>query len=1103
MAEITDSIILDVKVSFDKALGDINKYNERIEELKQANAQLDRSNAAQAKQYEVNRAAIKECEYSMRVLRKEVQNNIREQNSNEGSLKRLRAQLSQMTKQYDELSRAQREGAFGKQLQANINKVTEELKQAEAGTERFYRNVGNYENALKNALGLNNNFANSIMGLASGGDGVKGFFASATTAVQSFGKALMSLMANPVFLAIAGIAGAVGAFKWFFDYNQGIAEATRLTKEFLGVEGEALRGVRDSIQATADVMGKDYTDVLKTVDALMDQYHISAEDAIKVVNEGFAAGADLSGDMLAKLKQYAPTFHDAGLKADEMVAIIAQTRSGIFSDKGLDVITMASKRIREMSKNTAQALDNIGISALKVENDITKGGKSTFDIIQQIAAKLKTLPQDSQEVGQVLKSVFGKTAADEGIKMIESLDTMSTKMEDVLEVTGEYGKLQLEQIEAQNELNDAVSTLFDMSDQGWENMIMRVKIFATKTLAALIRKIVDIINYFIDLYNESMTFRAVVQGIIVLFKGMWETVKLVFGNMLAAIKGVAKALAGVGDIFVGIITLNPSHVKSGLATLRDAFITGIKEIGENSTQYGQAMVDNFMEGAQRAAKDHVNPLSSAMGVDSGTGGGESSRVVGTGGKALRDDYAKQAEQEKKRRETEAKQRAAEAKKRQKELSEREKNEREIMAKTAELMNQLIEDQYQKQIETINASYIKQKKEIEAKLKEEKNLTIKAKRSLYAQLNVIEQLRDMQLKKVEEERMRKDIELENKRISLKLQSVREGSQKELSLKMQELDNEQALEQKSIETTIYNEQTKQEMLLALDEAYAKKRSDLAKQYRDKEREDMLLAMQNDFQEKLNATTNDLERMRIELEQAQAIRDAAQQKQGESEEQFRQRQLQLERDALDKKKALREKEIEIEQAKATAIGQLMGGIGSVMEQFADKNRSIAIASKILAIAEVAVQQGLAIANAVRAASEGSHSAWEMVAQIGIGIAAVTTSILSALKSIKGAKFATGGLINGAGTGTSDSIPAMLSNGESVINARSTAMFAPLLSAINQLGGGVPFVGGRSVQVGEEWLSVAVARGMAAAPRPVVSVEEINRVGRRVEVLENYGSI
>ncbi len=45
----------------------------------------------------------------------------------------------------------------------------------------------------------------------------------------------------------------------------------------------------------------------------------------------------------------------------------------------------------------------------------------------------------------------------------------------------------------------------------------------------------------------------------------------------------------------------------------------------------------------------------------------------------------------------------------------------------------------------------------------------------------------------------------------------------------------------------------------------------------------------------------------------------------------------------------------------------------------------------------------------------------------------------------FAEGGLVKGPGTGTSDSIPAYLSNGEFVVNSRATSKYYPLLQAIN----------------------------------------------------------
>lgn len=58
----------------------------------------------------------------------------------------------------------------------------------------------------------------------------------------------------------------------------------------------------------------------------------------------------------------------------------------------------------------------------------------------------------------------------------------------------------------------------------------------------------------------------------------------------------------------------------------------------------------------------------------------------------------------------------------------------------------------------------------------------------------------------------------------------------------------------------------------------------------------------------------------------------------------------------------------------------------------------------------------------------------------AAMTASMTSGLSF-----FSTGGYVSGAGTGTSDSIPAMLSNGEYVINAKATKRHGALIKAIN----------------------------------------------------------
>ena len=112
-----------------------------------------------------------------------------------------------------------------------------------------------------------------------------------------------------------------------------------------------------------------------------------------------------------------------------------------------------------------------------------------------------------------------------------------------------------------------------------------------------------------------------------------------------------------------------------------------------------------------------------------------------------------------------------------------------------------------------------------------------------------------------------------------------------------------------------------------------------------------------------------------------------------------------------------------------------------------------------------------------------------------ALSQNITLSQSDIPGLVAALAGKISGIKTSDNK-----VSNGESVMTANATAMFSPLLSAINQLGGGVPIVhGGAATQMGEDMLAAAIAKGYAMAPAPVVSVREITDVTNQVQVIED----
>ena len=198
------------------------------------------------------------------------------------------------------------------------------------------------------------------------------------------------------------------------------------------------------------------------------------------------------------------------------------------------------------------------------------------------------------------------------------------------------------------------------------------------------------------------------------------------------------------------------------------------------------------------------------------------------------------------------------------------------------------------------------------------------------------------------------------------------------------------------------------------------------------------------------------------------------------------------------------QIEQTKYEAIGTMVGGLGEIMGAFGDQSKEAAVLQKTLALGEIMIAQAVAIANAVKAGSN-AVTPWQMIAQIATSIVTVTTAMAQAFAALDQAKFATGGYIQGAGTGTSDSIPVRVSNGESIMNANTTAMFGGLLSSLNQLGGGVPIQVQQTASSvrGEDMLARAVARGVAMLPAPVVSVEDINRGQRQVQVLNDRATL
>ena len=594
-----------------------DKAQQELRQLERATQDLSKEmKARQNRMLDLEAAGKKEtAEYKR--LQAEVKNYSNQIADNNKKLRELRSAMDVNAMTMSQLKK------HAKELQAALNNTSKAAnpKEYEHLASQLRSVNGRISELRRDASGLTDSMGKQSSGIMGKFEGMFSSISGGWTKLVGVATA-----------AVASISAVIEGAKWWYNYNVEIEEAQRLTREFFNIQGDELVHTQSQISALASQMGKDYKEVLGTVESLTNQYGISTTEAINAIKDGLQAGADLNGTFLSQIQQYGPAFSDAGGAVNDLVASITQTRSGIFNEAGMGLIQTATNRIRTMSSATQSALNSIGISSKQLEADLISGKTSILEAIKMISGKIKELPENSMQVGQVMKAVFGKTASNEGMKLVKTLADMSTNMEELKGVTGEYGELQREEVDAQAELNEKMSKFFGLGEHGFDELTMKAKIFGVKALSKIIDYTVKIINYFIDLYNESKVFRAGIEHIKNNFKSTWEVFKFGVYLVIDGFKGMGRMAKAWAKVIEGAFSFDVDKITTGIKGLWDAYKDTWVEIGNDAKKMAANVRDNFIEAIKNTGSNKkVAHLSVDVTPDvknhaankSGSGGGKS------------------------------------------------------------------------------------------------------------------------------------------------------------------------------------------------------------------------------------------------------------------------------------------------------------------------------------------------------------------------------------------------------------------------------------------------------------------------------------------------
>lgn len=1011
--------ILEIQVEYADALNKIAQYRVEIDKIKEKQKELKtqlKENKITQEEYhkamESSKQLTSQYNNAVSVLTKQISNQLKVEKEQEGSLVQLRAKLSNLTAEYDRLSKAEREGAKGTALKDKINAVTSELKGLEEATQRYYRNVGNYPQTLASLGAQLDECVDKLRSMKSANqENTPEFDAMAEKAEHL--REVLATASNEGGLSIQNLANDITSLGLGFNEWVDIFEKAGFKSEECQKTLSQMMIVITAVSTAVKIYNafqKEsalYTTALQLKTMLLNtslgQYLVARAAATTAT----AAGTTATGAASA-----ATAIFNAVLYANPLVWLIGIIAAAVAAIYGL----------------------------VKAFQFFTSSSEEQKKALKEEAKQLEEL-QNQLEQSRAMMEAYGKTKEEIARQTITDNATMYNSY------VKHFNKIKERYDEDEEEYKEALDAK-KKAEEDYKASLQAGLILLTKIQTE---------------QHEAERKEAL---------GEYEYKRTLIREQTQQQILLAKQLLHHNKI-------TKAEYDALVKDLNNLQKRNLDEVNKEETKANQE------KAKQRA------------------------------------DAAKQAADKRRER----------AKKLQEDLLAE-------VQKGQDAMIAVIQDSYQRQTQAENLAYERSLKQLQDKLAKYKSSSaydVKMRTAINQQIQALTTRHERTLTSLEQSEMERRIKVASELLQSKLSIVKKGTQEEETLRYDSLSVQHQQEidaiNKRVSDGLLTEEQGNELKLNLEEQYRRRIAEIADEYDKLELERQKATLQAEIDNMQLAEDERQMRLKNGHEMSDQEYESWRQKGLESLDEHERAILQKQEEAAQQElealqargqlstQTTEEYEAEIlaakqrsaqaqantnqaiiknEQAKAQAMKAVTSSLTGLLDTLGESNAAFAKMSKIITLAQIAIDTGKALSAGIASASAVPFPG-NLVA-IATTVATVLANIATAISTVKSAKFAQGGKVNGPGTGTSDSIPAMLSNGEFVMTAQATRMFEPVLTAMNNIGRGVP------MQVSSSYKEVETAETLtnsfetaAKEIRPVVSVVEITEAAERVEMIES----
>lgn len=223
------------------------------------------------------------------------------------------------------------------------------------------------------------------------------------------------------------------------DVADAMAKVKQSTKE---TDPDVLKQLTIDAISLRDTFDFDFTETMRAVNMLMDQFGITGEEAFNLIVQGAQKGLNKNGDLLDTINEYGVHYKQLGYTSDEFFnSLLNGAAEGTFSvDKLGDAMKEFGIRVKDNSDSTTEAFEDLGFDAKELTERFAEGGDTAKKATEEVITKLKAM-DDKVKKNEIGVALFGTMWEDLGEDAIAALMDTNGEIDKTEEAMKELNKV--------------------------------------------------------------------------------------------------------------------------------------------------------------------------------------------------------------------------------------------------------------------------------------------------------------------------------------------------------------------------------------------------------------------------------------------------------------------------------------------------------------------------------------------------------------------------------------------------------------------------------------------------------------------------------------